>query len=690
MLKHPRVWFVAVVGLLLVASGLVGVWRVWRSEHNPFVSAQRVTPAPELRVATSIPTRTSVFSGLTRSTATPPPDETPTPRETPVPHETLRTVEQAVLPVRDLFDLAVRFGRVSSTMSRVQPSGPYEEGDRETFWIGNIEYNRVFTTTAVLRLKTEHAYWWVEETYEVPLADIEQSAEVFEERIYPTNRTFFGPEWSPGVDGDPRLHVFMGRVPGVGGYFSSADEFPQAVNPFSNQKEIVYINLESVWPGEPAFDAVLAHEFQHMIHWRVDRNEATWVNEGLSELAVRLNDIPVDRSGVVLAFLNDPDIPLTNWTEPTVAAYGASLSFFEYVADRLGREAVRQIVAQPADGLAGIEAVAARAGLTFEALFADWVVANVLGDEPEGHGSRLASRTATRAAPSAHHRVYPVVVEEAQVHQFGADYIVFEPPAGKTGTLEVTFRGRQTVPLVPSAPHSGQFAFWSHRGDEVDTRLTRAFDLTGVSQATLRFWAWYDIERDYDYAYVLVSDDGGRTWQPLAATGTTTANPNGNALGPGYTGVSGCPEEADEPCEPRWVEHTADLTPFTGKRVLVRFEYVTDDALNRDGFLLDDISIPELGYAEDFEADDGGWKAEGWVRVNTVLPQQYLVQAVLFEQGGRHRVVRVSLDSERRGNLTIPGFGREVRRVVLAVSGTTPVTSVPASYAYRATFTSAP
>ena len=33
------------------------------------------------------------------------------------------------------------------------------------------------------------------------------------------------------------------------------------------------------------YETVLAHEFQHMVHWNNDRNEETWVNEGMSELA---------------------------------------------------------------------------------------------------------------------------------------------------------------------------------------------------------------------------------------------------------------------------------------------------------------------------------------------------------------------------------------------------------------------
>ena len=45
---------------------------------------------------------------------------------------------------------------------------------------------------------------------------------------------------------------------------------------------------------------------------------------------------------------------------------------------------------------------------------------------------------------------------------------------------------------------------------------------------------------------------------------------------------------------------------------MLRFEYVTDTAVNTEGFLLDDLRIDAIGYEEDFEDGDGGWSAEVW------------------------------------------------------------------------------
>ena len=104
----------------------------------------------------------------------------------------------------------------------------------------------------------------------------------------------------------------MGRT--VAGYYSSADEYSRLANPYSNEREMFYVVLDgSMVPGSDWYEGVLAHEFQHMIHWADDRNEETWVNEGCSELSAYLNGY--DPGGFDGAFLTDPDVQLTTWPE---------------------------------------------------------------------------------------------------------------------------------------------------------------------------------------------------------------------------------------------------------------------------------------------------------------------------------------------------------------------------------------
>ena len=44
-----------------------------------------------------------------------------------------------------------------------------------------------------------------------------------------------------------------------------------------------------------------------------------------------------------------------------------------------------------------------------------------------------------------------------------------------------------------------------------------------------------------------------------------------------------------------------DLSQFAGQKVQIRFEYITDAAVNGEGFLLDDVQIDAINYQEDFE-----------------------------------------------------------------------------------------
>jgi hypothetical protein len=590
--------------------------------------------------------------------------------------QTARALAQTSLPDRDLAELARRLQGLSLSSQQVDRgiSSGYEIGDSLEFWLHNVSSNAFFTATATLEYETPHAYWWVEEGYQLSQSGLENSARNFETRTYPTNRSVFGSEWSPGIDGDPHIYIFLGHVPGVGGYFSSPDEYPVQVRPHSNQHEMFYINLENAQPGSAYFDGILAHEFQHMILWAMDRDEDTWVNEGLSELASFINGYDVGGSEQV--FADQPDTQLTTWPELENSGphYGASYLFLAYFLQHYGQQAVRELVVEEANGIAGFDAVLAQSEPLhrhFETLFADWVIANYLDDPELGSGRYgYTDLRLDRPQHADHHSDFPVR-RDAAVHQYAADYILIE--ADKP--LELQFAGNTVVPLVGNEAHSGDYQWWSIRGDEGDATLTRAFDLTGLERATLRAWMWYDLERDYDYAYVQVSADGGRTWDILANEHTTTSNPSGNSYGPGFTGTSGNQETAS------WVWERFDLTPYAGQEILIRFEVITDDTVTRPGLCLDDISIPELRYRSDVETGPDGWRAEGWIRATSHVPQSFLLQ--LISLGKETRVRKLPLDERMRGTFTISGLGRDVDRVVLVVSALAPATTEWAGYSYQ-------
>jgi len=86
---------------------------------------------------------------------------------------------------------------------------------------------------------------------------------------------------------------------------------------------------------------------------------------------------------------------------------------------------------------------------------------------------------------------------------------------------------------------------------------------------------------------------------------------------------------AEIPDEPVWIEQRIDLTRYAGKKVLLRFEYVTDGALNDHGFAIDDVEIPEVGYRDDAESETG-WESNGFIRSTNTVQQRYVVQVVRF------------------------------------------------------------
>ena len=615
--------------------------------------------------------------------------ETPVPEPTPaitrepvgdVGAATEELLEKADVPVRDLHDLAIKLRHLSPDTPRtVNPGGSpdYPVGTRRLFHVSNVDTDEQFDIHATLEYKTEHVYMWVEDGVRFDQDELEDAAVLFEEHSYPTDRTFFGSEWVPGVDNDPHVSILHARNLGdsVAGYYSSADEFVSDVREDSNEMEMFYINIENVTVNDDFYNGVLAHEFQHMIHWYNDRNEETWLNEGFSELAMYLNNFDIGGSDWIFAM--EPDTQLNSWPEGPSAAganYGAGYLFTSYFLDRFGHEATQALVSHPENSFASVDAVLEElgTGLTCVDLFADWIAANLLDDPhlADGrYGYEEIDPPSLEIETTYRESDYPVS-ESSTVHQHGTDYIELrgERP------LVFRFTGSTQIGLVDTTAYSGRYFWWSNRGDDSDMMLTRPFDLSGVDEATLEFWTWYDIEEDWDYAYVEISTDGGQTWEILTTPSGTGTNPNGNSFGWAYTGSSGGGGILE------WIQEQVDLSLYTGQEVQIRFEYITDDAVNRPGFVLDDVAVPEIGYFSDFEEDGDGWEPAGFVRHANVLPQRWLVQLILF--GSETTVQRLELNEDQTGEWVIPLEGRTDRAIV-TISGLAPVTTEIGSYSYE-------
>ncbi len=610
--------------------------------------------------------------------------------------ETLNALEAAEVPDSDLHELGVRFLGVPADTPRETStsSADYPVGTTRRFWVSNVDNDEQFEIEAELHYKTEHVYMWVEEGKRFDEDDLRRAAELFEEHTYPTNREFFGSEWTPGVDGDPHLSILHAGNLGftVAGYFSSPDSYVRAVREDSNEMEMFYINIDNVDIASDFYNGVLAHEFQHMIHWYNDRNEETWLNEGCSELAMALNERGnsgnYDVGGSDIAYLYSTDTQLTSWPEGTAgdasANYGGSYLFVSYFLDRFGDDATQALVAHEENGMESVDQVLQDLGLdlTHKELFADWAISNLI-DEPTvdtgQYGYKDIDPYSPRLDSSLEEDDYPLT-RESTVNQYGVDYIEVNGSA----PLSFSFTGSNKAQLIATGAQSGDYLWWSNRADESDTKLTQIVDLSEASEARVDFWTWYHIEEDWDYAYLLVgTTEEGPLPADLSSTAIewtilddnsldcTTTNPNSNSFGCGFTGSSN-----------GWEQRSADLTPYTGQEIALRFEYITDAAVNQPGFAVDDVQVSadgELLIDDDMESGEGEWIAEGFVRHANVLPQEWVVQLVML--GAEPRVTRLLMADGTSGEWEIP-LSAEVERAVIVISALAPVTTELAPYTF--------
>jgi hypothetical protein len=346
-----------------------------------------------------------------------------------------------------------------------------------------------------------------------------------------------------------------------------------------------------------------------------------------------------------------------------------------YFLNRFGEDATKALVADEANGMESVDDVLKQVDvvdpitnepITADDFFADWTITNYLHDKQVGDGRYTyknysdAPQAATTETISGCNSDW----NNRTVTQYGADYIQID--CGSTFTID--FQGTFDVGVLPQNAHSGDYAFWSNKGDESDMTLTQSFDFTNVSEPVeMSFYAWYDIETDYDYLYLTASENG-EDWEILQTPSCTSDDPSGNSFGCGYNDTTN-----------GWIKETVDLSKFAGKKIQLRFEYITDAAVNGEGFMLDDVEIPSIGYSTDFETDDGGWETEGWVRIQNSIPQTYELTIIKVNQ--ETQVERIPIDQNQSARITVNGDGLE--DIILIVSGTSRFTRQEAIYRFK-------
>jgi immune inhibitor A len=169
-------------------------------------------------------------------------------------------------------------------------------------------------------------------------------------------------------------------------------------------------------------------------------------------------------------------------------------------------------------------------------------------------------------------------------------------------------------PVGPPAANGGQWYYWSQQGNDLETQMTRT--VSTASSTALTAIVKYDIEQDWDYAFIEASTNGGSSWTPVSTNRSDKASDHGpgedhnasgfNTTDTGITGTTGG----------QWVSLTATLPAGTNA---LRVRYQTDGAVAEQGFSIDNISIGGQLVDGGAEAEPTGWTYEGFVRINGTL-----------------------------------------------------------------------
>jgi immune inhibitor A len=562
----------------------------------------------------------------------------------------------------------------SAKATNASPSGqPAEVGDEFTFTVSDdglgVDYDETFVVVLEgehgLILITKDAYdsydgyyhfanpigddseLWLRTEDLITQAQLEYMLAEFDTTMWPTNTEVFGEPLARGEEGQKIWTLIFNirdeayynpdATSYIAGYFSASESA-------ENNKNIMHIDTYD-WANRTGPDAArpylyegtFAHEFEHLIHFDVDPDEPSWVDEGLADLAGFLCGYGHSSGHLAYYMVYHPMVSLTFWGGG-LEDYGASYLYQLYLFEQFGGAAFTSaLVKEQANGIEGVEKTLASFGYreSFDETFDNWVVANYIDDTRKAGGKYGYETLDIGSIDTWGYSIEYVMSNlwwgPPDVAPFGvpSDWFGIEPQPytahyfrfNNDKAAEVYIDGDD---YAGTMAHSGTYEWYSDANAWAWRSFYQSFDVP-AGGATLNFYTFFEIEEDWDYGYVEVYDHDTGTWTTLDAAGTVDYvahgqdNPNTpterepttyEAAGAwhAFTGYSG-----------GWVPVSMDLNPFAGHTIDLYFTTWQDGAFTLQMMYVDDIEIPELGFFDDVESGEDGWASTGWYVTDGIL-----------------------------------------------------------------------
>ncbi|WP_164667531.1 choice-of-anchor J domain-containing protein [Virgibacillus doumboii] len=503
---------------------------------------------------------------------------------------------------------------------------------------------------------------------------VDKLRDEFDSNIYPSVTNFFGTPDS--LDGSNAIAPGMVGLPGD--YYKSENgndktlmlvdnivdenyynpDYPFFVAGFFWQTLELYMDRNIItidtnnWEErlENTFFGTTIHEFQHLVHADNDSDETSWLNEGFSTFSEYLGGYGHD-AGSINFLLDHPENSLTAWDEhvdaetgpETIADYGLVYLFTLYNYEQFGQDFILDVAKSPLNSIDSYNQAYEENGIdeTFQSVYEKFVTAVMIDDAANIKGKKGIYGFETidlRELPvddEGTPRGTTVNFEKAKLYEkdgvpaWGADYKKLD---FDSKIKNITFDGIDFQPVkwqsVQDPLGSSNEVYWGNEGNEVDNNLIFEADLSNVSEATLTFDHYQQIEEQWDFGAVQVSTDNGQTWTSLANENTRTditdqGYPKIKENLPGFTGLN---ED--------WQKETFDLSEYAGQKVHISFRYMTDWASNQAGWFVDNIAIPEIGLSYD------GTSVEPFMSKAELL-ENYVNYSVTFVNKDKHGKYKV-------------------------------------------------
>ena len=477
----------------------------------------------------------------------------------------------------------------------------------------------------------------------------------FDNNMWPTNTSVFGEPLERGDEGQKvwtlifnirdESYYDCNQTSYIAGYFSASESA-------ENNKNIMHIDSYD-WGNRTGpdsarpflYEGTFAHEFEHLIHFDIDPDEPSWVDEGLADLAGFLCGYGHSESHIAYYMIFHPFTALTFWGSG-LEDYGASYLFQLYLFEKYGGAAfVSTLVQDQANGIEGIENTLAAFGYSdsFDEIFDNWTVANYVDDTRKA-GGKYGYETLDIGSVDS----WGYSIEYAMGSFWGIppDEAPFEVSSNFLGDPQpytaqyYRFNNKKAADVLVDGedfagtlPNSGTYEWYSDAEAWAWRSFYQSFSIPATG-ATLDFMTFFEIEDDWDYGYVEVYDRDTGDWATLNATGTVdyVAHGQDNPNTPdereptayetagswhAFTGNSG-----------GWIPVSMDLTPFAGHDIDVYFTTWQDGAFTLQMMYVDDIAIPEIGFFDDVEAGEDGWTSAGWYVTDGILDNGFSVVTI--------------------------------------------------------------